>query len=72
MFCFDQAIEAKATDKELLYYIYIGRAKANMLSAQFGRAKEDCLEARKYRVTEQGFTVLIRSRIFVEKYKEAL
>lgn len=43
-----------------------------MLSGQFGRAKEDCLEAKKYKVSEQGFTILIRSRIFVEKYKEAL
>jgi len=72
LYCFDQALEQNSADRDLLYYVYIGRAKANILIGQFGKAKEDCLEARKHRVTEQAFTVLIRSRVFVEKYREAL
>lgn len=72
LYCFDQAIEQKPTDKDLLYYLLIGRAKANILIGQFGKTKEDCLEAKKYKETVQGYTILIRSRLFVEKYKEAL
>eukprot|EP00347_Sterkiella_histriomuscorum_P012411 403368683 len=72
IYCFDQALEQKHDDKDLLYYLYIGRAKANILIGQFGRTKEDCLEARKYKETEQSWSVLLRSRIFVEKYQEAL
>ena len=31
IYCFDQAIDAKAIDQGILYEIYIGRAKANIL-----------------------------------------
>jgi Cns1/TTC4 Wheel domain len=34
--------------------------------------RDDCLEARKYKQTEQVYTVLARSRIFLERYKEAV
>ena len=33
IYCFDQGLEQKQDDKELLYYLYIGRAKANILIA---------------------------------------
>ena len=52
IYCFDQAIDAKAIDQGILYEIYIGRAKANILIGQFGKTKEDCLQAKKYRETE--------------------
>ena len=50
----------------------MGRAKTNILIAQFGKTKEDCLEAKKYKDSEQVYTILARSRIFVERYKEAI
>ncbi len=50
----------------------MGRAKTNILIGQFGRTKEDCLEALKYRDTEQAYIILARSRIFVERYREAV
>lgn len=50
----------------------MGRAKTNILIGQFGKTKEDCLAAKKYRESEQVFTVLARSRIFLEKYQEAV
>ncbi len=34
--------------------------------------KEDCLEAKKYKETEQVWLILARSRFFVEKYQECL
>ena len=50
----------------------MGRAKANILISQFGKTKDDCLEALKYKETEHAYTVLARSRIFVEKHREAI
>jgi hypothetical protein len=50
----------------------MGRAKTNILVGQFGKTKEDCLEALKYRDTEQAYIILARSRIFVERYREAI
>jgi len=50
----------------------MGRAKTNMLIAQFGRVKEDCLEALKLQETEQAYTILAKSRILVERYREAI
>lgn len=72
LYCFDQAIDAQATDKDLLHEIYLGRAKTNLLIAQFGKVKEDALEAKKHKESEQLYVILIRSRLFVEKYKEAI
>ena len=72
LYCFDQALEQKPTDQDLLYSVLIGRAKANLLIGQFGKTKDDCLQARQLRQTEQLYAVLVRSRIFVEKFEEAL
>ena len=52
--------------------MYLGRAKLNILRAQFGKTKDDCLTAMKRKSNdEQCWVVLIRSRIFVEKWDEA-
>jgi hypothetical protein len=59
------------TNLETKYNLLMGRAKTNILIAQFGKTKDDCLEALKIRETEQAYTVLARSRIFVERYSEA-
>ena len=49
----------------------MGRAKLNLLLAQFGRCKEDCLEALKIKpADEQMWVILSRSRYFIEKYEE--
>jgi hypothetical protein len=51
----------------------MGRAKLNLLTAQFGKCKEDCLEALKIKPEdEQMWLVLARSRYFLEKYTEGL
>jgi len=53
--------------------LYVGRAKLNLLRAQFGKAKEDCLDAIRYNENdEQCWFILARSRMFVEKYDECL
>ena len=45
----------------------------NLLRAQFGKTKEDCLDALKLRKDdEQCWFILARSRMFVEKYEECL
>lgn len=48
----------------------MGRAKLNLLIAQFGKCKEDCLDALKHKENEQAWFVLARSRFFAEKYDE--
>jgi len=48
----------------------MGRAKLNLLIAQFGKCKEDCLDAIKRRENEQAWFVLARSRFFAEKFDE--
>lgn len=51
----------------------MGRAKLNLLIAQFGKCKEDCLEALKIKpADEQMWVILTRSRYFIEKYEEGL
>jgi tetratricopeptide (TPR) repeat protein len=74
IYCFDEGLEYKKDikDQGLLYQLYMGRAKTNILIGQFGKTKEDCLEALKYRDTEQAYIILARSRIFVERYREAI
>jgi hypothetical protein len=52
--------------------LLIGRAKTNILIAQFGRVKDDCLEALKIRDTEQIYVLLAKSRLYVERYREAI
>jgi CHASE3 domain sensor protein len=48
----------------------MGRAKLNLLIAQFGKCKEDCLDAMKQKENEQVWFVLSRSRFFAEKFDE--
>lgn len=53
LYCFDEALTQEGvTDREVLYELHMGRAKTNILIAQFGRVREDCLAARKYKETE--------------------
>ena len=52
--------------------MYLGRAKCNILRGQFGKTKEDCLQANKLKSgVESCWVVLIKSRFFVEKWDEA-
>lgn len=55
-----------------MYQLLTGRAKTNILVGQFGKVKEDCLEALKFRHTEQVYILLARSRMFIERYREAV
>jgi len=50
----------------------MGRAKTNILIAQFGRVKEDCLDALKIRDSEQLYVLLAKSRLLVERYRDAI
>jgi hypothetical protein len=50
----------------------MGRAKTNILVGQFGKVKEDCLEATQHRHTEQAYILLARSRMFLERFREAI
>lgn len=79
LYCFDEGLDQLNRPKEegtlsadTQYQLHMGRAKSNILIAQFGKTKEDCLAAKKHRETEQVYTVLARSRIFVERYREAI
>ena len=47
LYCFDQALEQNTGDRENEYELYVGRAKLNILRAQFGYVKDDCLTALK-------------------------
>lgn len=70
LYCFDQGIEQKCGDKKIEFELFMGRAKLNLLIAQFGKCKEDCLDALKHKENEQAWFVLARSRFFAEKYDE--
>lgn len=49
----------------------MGRAKLNLLIAQFGKAKEDALEALKIKKEDEGMWLIAsRSRFFVEKWED--
>ena len=50
----------------------MGRSKLNLLIGQFGKCKEDALEALKIKSDEQMWLILSRSRLFVEKWQEGL
>lgn len=55
------------------YDLYLGRAKLNILRNQCGYTKEDCLEAiKRKRNDDQVWVVLVKSRIIVEKWDEAM
>ena len=73
MHFFNEAFKTGYKEYQMLFTLYMGRAKLNLLIAQFGKCKEDCLEALKIKETdEQMWLVLSRSRYFVEKYQEGL
>jgi len=70
---FDHAKEHNYYDKEVFWTLYMGRAKLNLLIAQFGHCKEDALEALKLKPNDDNmWAVLSRSRYFLEKYTEGL
>ena len=72
LYCFDQALEQQTGDVDNEFELYLGRAKLNILRGQFGKTKDDCLQALKRKSgQEQCWVVLIRSRFFVEKWDEA-
>ena len=51
----------------------MGRAKLNLLIAQFKDCKDDCLAALKIKPEDLGmWIVLCRSRFFVQKWAEGL
>ena len=68
--CFDNGIEAQPASMETLFDLLMGRAKLNILRAQFGHCKNDCLNALKIKNDEQAWFVLSRSRFFVEQFEE--
>jgi len=71
MHFFTEAFATEYKDPDMLFDLYFGRAKLNLLLAQFGKCKEDCLEALKIKDTnDQMWLVLARSRYFLEKYAE--
>lgn len=73
MHFFNEAFNTGYKEYQMLFTLYMGRAKLNLLIAQFGKCKEDCLEALKIKDNdEQMWLVLSRSRYFVEKYQEGL
>ena len=73
MHFFNEAFETGCTNKELLFVLYLGRAKLNLLIAQFGKCKEDSLEALKINKNDEIlWLVLSRSRYFVEKWQEGM
>ena len=69
MHFFNEAFATGCKDKELLFTLYMGRAKLNLLIAQFGKCKEDCLDALRINKNDEIiWLVLARSRYFVEKW----
>jgi hypothetical protein len=73
MHFFTEALDQDYKDPETLWTIYMGRAKLNLLIAQFGRCKEDSIEALKIKPNDEHmWTVLSRSRYFIEKYNDGL
>ena len=73
MYCFEQALDQKCGNDKLEFELLLGKAKLNMLRGQFGKSKEDCLEAlKKKKDDEQAWYILARSRVFVEKFQEAM
>lgn len=74
LYCFDEGLAYKKdiTDQDLTHKLLMGRAKTNMLIAQFGKTKEDCLDALKIKETEQAYTILAKSRLLVERYRDAI
>ena len=73
MHFFNEAFKTGWKEYQSLFTLYMGRAKLNLLIGQFGRCKEDALEALKIKPDdEQMWLILSRSRIFVEKWAEGM
>lgn len=70
---FTQAWETEYREPEALFKWYMGRAKLNLVTAQFGHCKTDSLEALKIKPNNENMWVLLtRSRYFIEKYEDGL
>ena len=73
LYCFGEALDQKSGDKRIEFQIYTGRAKLNMLRAQYGHTKDDMLEAIKRNDSdEQAWYILARCRLLVNQYAECL
>lgn len=71
MHFFNEAFKQDWKEYQMQFTLYMGRAKLNLLIAQFGRCKEDCLEALKIKdQDEQMWLVLSKSRWHVEKWED--
>lgn len=53
LYCFEQALEQKCGDPAIEFELYVGKGKLNILRGQFGKAKEDCLEAIKLKDNDE-------------------
>jgi hypothetical protein len=70
---FNEALATEYKEYQTLFTLYMGRAKLNLLTAQFGKCKEDCLEALKIKENDENmWVVLCRSRYFLEKWPEGI
>jgi hypothetical protein len=73
MHFFGEAFETGYKEYQMQFTLYMGRAKLNLLIAQFGKCKEDALEALKIKDTDaQMWLLLARSRYFLEKWVEGM
>lgn len=73
MHFFNEAFKTGWKEYQSTFTLYMGRAKLNLLIGQFGRCKEDSLEALKIKPDdEQMWLILSRSRLFVEKWEEGM
>jgi tetratricopeptide (TPR) repeat protein len=73
MHFFNEAFKTGWKEYQSTFTLYMGRAKLNLLIGQFGKCKEDALEALKIKPdSPQMWLILSRSRFFVEKWQEGL
>lgn len=73
MHFFNEAFKTGWKEYQSLFTLYMGRSKLNLLIGQFGKCKEDALEALKIKPeSENMWVVLTRSRYFVEKWSDGL
>lgn len=73
MHFFNEAFKTGWKEYQLQFTLYLGRAKLNLLIAQFKDCKDDCLAALKIKSDDITMWItLCRSRFFVEKWTEGL
>ena len=73
MHFFTEAFDTGYKEPNTLFTLYMGRAKLNLVTAQFGHCRDDALEALKIKPDdEQMWVILTRSRYFLEKYEDGL